>query len=133
MATDTTPWLRALLEPSERRFMQMLVSTSRKSPGLAPLFGWTSWHDRATNAPRACPTCKAELNLPRNDPGWPDLFLLREQPDGSVDLLVVELKVGRNNVTDDQERFLSLFRRVTRIRAATWHPKDWPLIERILR
>jgi hypothetical protein len=122
------PFLPSLPKLTEGGWKQRLVSTSQKAPGLAVRYGWRTWHDRATNAPRACPKCHAKIDLPRNDPGWPDLFLLRGQT-----LYVVELKSDRGEVTPAQREWLEAFRQVRRIRVAVWRPRMLAKIEELLR
>jgi hypothetical protein len=75
---------------SERAFQAQVVRYAR-------LMGWRAWHDNATNAPRACKHCKKPLNLPRNDPGFPDLVLVRRPR-----IVWVELKGERTPVTQEQ-------------------------------
>lgn len=109
---------------TERRWTQQLIGEQ----GLARLFGWRWWHDRATNLPRQCPTCKTELRMIRNDPGWPDLFLIRDDT-----LIVAELKADRGRVSPEQQAWLDAFRRVRRIVVAVWKPRDVDEVTRMLR
>lgn len=113
---------------TERAFLRSLVGDS-KLPGLAPLLGWATWHDRAVNAPRACPHCGGELTYGSNAPGWPDLFLVRDDT-----LIVAELKSERGRVTDDQRRWLERFKAVRRVVVApVWRPSMWRQIEQVLK
>lgn len=96
--------------------------------GIARMFGWAWWHDRATNFPRACPRCKAPLKMARNDPGWPDLFLVRGDT-----LIVAELKTDRNYPTADQRAWLDAFRGVRRIVVVVWKPRDAQKIAEVMR
>lgn len=86
---------------------------------LAKVFHWRAWHDNATNAPRRCPKCRAEIHLPRNEAGWPDLFLLRGDT-----LIVAELKADRNYPTSEQREWLDAFRAIRRVVVAVWKPRD---------
>lgn len=95
---------------------------------LARMFQWKPWHDQATNAPRACPHCKTPLHLPRNDPGWPDLFLLRGDT-----LVIAELKSDRGSTTPEQRDWLKAFRAVRRIAVFVWKPRDVDQITKVLR
>lgn len=113
---------------TERSFKQRLVSRDKRKPGLAILFKWRTFHDQATNAPRACPSCKAALHLPRNDPGFPDLLLVRDDV-----LIIAELKADRGRLSPEQKEWLAAFRAVKRIAVVVWKPKDWDEIERTLR
>lgn len=96
--------------------------------GMAALFKWRAWHDRATNAPRTCPTCKAPIKLPRNDPGWPDLFMVRGET-----LIVAELKSDRGQVTDEQLDWLSALQQVKRVMVVVWRPRSEAVVEEVLR
>jgi hypothetical protein len=95
---------------------------------LARMFGWRWWHDVATNAPRACRHCKKPLSLPRNDAGWPDLFMVRGDT-----LIVAELKSDRNYPTADQRAWLDAFRNVRRIVVVVWKPRDAQKVAEVLR
>ena len=106
---------------SERAFQASVLR-------LARLMGWAWWHDRATNFPRACPHCKKPLKMPRNDPGWPDLFLVRGDT-----LVVAELKSDRGSTTPDQRAWLAAFRGVRRIVVEVWKPKDTERVVEVLR
>ena len=92
------------------------------------MFGWRWWHDQATNAPRRCPNCNEIIRLPRNDPGWPDLFLVRGDT-----LIIAELKSDRGHPTPEQRAWLDAFRQVRRIVVAIWKPRDIEDVTRILR
>lgn len=117
-------FLPSLPKLTERGWMAQLLGER----GVARLLGWRWWHDRATNFPRQCPSCKADLKMIRNDPGWPDLFLLRDDT-----LIVVELKSDRGRTTPEQRACLDAFRRVKRIVVAVWRPKDLDEVMRTLR
>lgn len=95
---------------------------------LARLYAWRWWHDVATNAPRACPHCKKPLKLPRNDPGWPDLFMVRGDT-----LIVAELKSDRNSPTPEQRAWLEAFRQVRRVVVVVWKPRDVERVAEALR
>lgn len=93
----------------------------------ARLMGWNAWHDQATNAPRACRTCKTPLRLPRNEAGFLDLLLTRRPR-----VVWVELKSERGKLTDEQRE------RIEELRACgqevfLWKPSHWQEIERVLR
>lgn len=105
---------------SEKAFMAAVIE-------MATLFGWRSWHDRATNAPSQCWHCGRGSIVPRNDPGWPDLVLVRRPR-----ILFVELKAEGEEPTAEQVVWLVELRACGQ-EAAIWRPSDWPTIERILR
>jgi hypothetical protein len=92
------------------------------------MFSWATWHDVATNAPRACPHCKRPLKLPRNDPGWPDLLMVRGDT-----LIVAELKSDRGSTTADQRAWLDAFRQVRRVLVVVWKPRDAEQVAKVLR
>jgi hypothetical protein len=122
-------FLPALPRLTEKRWMAQLVSTSETAPGLLRLLGFERiWHDRATNAPRACPHCHAPLDLPRNDPGFPDLVAIRGE-----ELWLVELKTDRGRPTAEQIGWLRAISGVRRVRWAIWRPRDVDAIVADLR
>src|SRR4051812_49625630 len=104
--------LPVLPKISERRFMAQVVR-------LAELLGWRVWHDRATNAPRACKACAAPLPVARNAAGLPDLILVRRPR-----VVWAELKAERNTLTDDQWEYIEALR-ASRQEAYVWRPSDW--------
>ena len=59
--------------------------------------------------------------------GFPDLVLVR-----GGRLIFAELKVGKNNPTDDQMRWLTELRRAHHY-VYLWRPCDWREIEEVLR
>jgi hypothetical protein len=61
--------------------------------------------------------------------GWPDLQIMRPPA-----LLVwAELKVGSNKPTPQQLEVLEFLRGFTGAHVHVWYPRDWPLIEKLLR
>jgi hypothetical protein len=112
-------FLSAPARLTEARWMQQLVSTSAQHPGLLWLLGFTRiWHDRATNMPRACPHCKAPLDFPRNDAGFPDLVAIRGD-----ELWFIELKADRGRATPEQIAWLDAIKATRRVRWGIWRPK----------
>ena len=127
MALDGTPaptrvqtQANAPLRQSERDFMKAVIE-------MATLFGWRTWHDSATNAPRQCWHCGRGTVLKRNDPGWPDLVLVRRPR-----ILFVELKAEGETPTVEQWAWLGELDACGQ-EAHVWTPADWPAIERSLR
>lgn len=114
-------FLDVLPPQTERSWQQAVLRIAR-------LFGWRWWHDVATNAPRACRHCKKPLKLPRNDPGWPDLFLVRGDT-----LIVAELKRDREYPTASQREWLDALRRVRRVVVVVWKPRDAQKVAEVLR
>lgn len=87
----------------------------------ARLFGWQVQH-HLPSVNRA-----GEWRTYSTSPGFPDLLLAH--PVG--DLLVAELKVGRNKPTEAQDTWLSLFR-AAGVDAYVWYPADWGDVRRRL-
>jgi hypothetical protein len=114
-------FLDVLPKITERAWMGQVLK-------LANLFSWKSWHDRATNFPRACPHCKHPLRMIRNAAGWPDLFLLRGDT-----LIVAELKTDRNYPTPEQREWLDAFRQVRRVVVVVWKPRNAQEVAEVLR
>lgn len=115
-------WLRHLI--GKRRYR----GTEREGGllrylGVGPIF-----HDEATNAPRCCTSCGADLPVLRNPPGFPDLVFVA----GST-LWLVELKTDRGRTTPPQQAWIDALRSVTRVRVAVWRPRDLETIVYLLR
>lgn len=96
--------MRALPKLTEKQFMAQVIQ-------LAKLFGWRVYHTHDSR---------------RSVAGFPDLVLLK----GEV-LLVAELKVGKNDVTDEQWGWLRSFEQAGG-RTFVWYPDQWDEIEREL-
>lgn len=122
-------FLPKLPQIAERQFLRQLIGSHtrngvERAGGLLRMFGWKLWHDEATNAPRTCPSCHAELHLPRNPPGLPDVLAVR-----GPELWFLELKCGRNRPTAAQEAWLDALRAADRIKVGIRYPED---MERIV-
>jgi hypothetical protein len=126
--------LDALPKISEQRFLRQLIGsmnprTGRRDGGLLRMLGWELiFHDEATNAPRACPKCKAEIHLPRNEPGFLDIWAVRGDT-----LAVIELKSARGKLSEAQERWYTALRAVKRVKVALYRPDDTERILEALR
>lgn len=78
-------------------------------------------------------TCWTSLHSPR---GWPDLTLWRARPDGTGELVCVELKSARGRVSDAQQAWLERLRLVPGV---SWvgviRPADWyaGVLDEVLR
>ena len=59
--------------------------------------------------------------------GFPDLILLKEGR-----LVVIELKVGKNNLSPEQYFWLLEFGKVTDDVYVWWDPEDWDEIKEVL-
>lgn len=71
---------------------------------LATYAGWATYHT---------------FDSRRSNPGWPDLFLAR-----APEVLAVELKSARGQVSPEQRRWLELLS-AGGIETHVWRPKDW--------
>lgn len=81
---------------TEKQFQAQVIQ-------LAKLFGWLIYHTYDSR---------------RSVAGFPDLILLRRGQ-----MIVAELKVGKNRPTPDQTRWLAEFRR-TPAQVFLWTPDD---------
>lgn len=104
---------------TEREFQAQVLT-------LAARLGWQAWHDRATNAARRCSACGATRRVPRNDPGWPDLVLVRRPR-----VVFAELKSERGAPTAEQEAWLDELRACGQ-EAYVWRPSQLDEIEEVL-
>lgn len=89
---------------SEKEFMSMVIE-------FATLHRWFAYH---VNDSR------------RTVPGFPDLVLLRPPQ-----LIVAELKVGKNKPTPEQNLWLNLFEEAN-VPAYVWTPNDFEEIREVL-
>jgi hypothetical protein len=69
------------------------------------------------------------FNSKRSSPGFPDCVFGRQHR--APHLMVAELKVGDNEPTDDQQRWLNYFL-LAGVPTYVWRPEHWPDIKRIL-
>ena len=100
---------------SERDFQAQVLS-------LAKLHGWTAVHFRPARTSNGWRT-----PIQGDGKGFPDLILCR-----GPHLLFVELKTDRGKPTAEQTAWLNRLRAAGQT-ACVWRPRDWLLIERILR
>jgi len=89
---------------TEKAFMGQVIQ-------LARLMGWLVYHTHDSR---------------RSVAGFPDLLLIRRG-----EMLVAELKVGKNEASEEQLRWLNAFRGAN-VREFLWYPSDWDEIERTL-
>ena len=84
---------------------------------LARLCGWKAYHT---------------FDSRRSDPGFPDLVLVREK-----ELVIAELKADRGKTTPAQDAWIAALSWVALanlyVQVYVWRPKDWSLIEEVLR
>jgi len=89
---------------TEKAFMGQVIQ-------LAKLMGWMVYHTHDSR---------------RSVAGFPDLLLLRGEQQ-----IVAELKVGKNQPSTEQLRWLGAFHRAG-VEAVLWTPENWDLIEAAL-
>lgn len=93
----------------------------RQVRAYARLLGWevhTTW---------------TSIHSPR---GWPDLTLYRERPDGTGELVLIELKAERGIVSEAQQMWIERLRRVPGVSwAGVVRPSDWyaGVLDEVLR
>ena len=112
------PLLPAVTLPriTEAQFQRMVLE-------LAKLWGWRTSHFR----PGLTKSGRWRTAVAGDGVGVPDLILLRRG-----ELIVAELKVGRNKPTPEQEGWLADWRLVPGAKVFVWYPRDWALIEEVL-
>lgn len=65
--------------------------------------------------------------------GYPDLTLCREKPDGTAELIYLELKSERGLLTPAQEEWLNLLGKVPGVKALCFRPSQWETLIDLLR
>lgn len=124
-------FLPALPRFTEADFLRQLIGKRRfrgseREGGLLRMLGADPiYHDEATNALRACPSCHVALPIIRNPPGFPDLVFVAGET-----LWLVELKAQRGKLSEPQRAWKAGLERVLRVRYALWRPHD---VEEIVR
>ena len=91
---------------------------------LARLTGWKAMHVHDSRREVSRGNVRVLIG-DRDAKGWPDLVLVRHR------LIVRELKVGRNRLTQEQAEWIERLLRAG-VDAAVWRPADWPLIRKTL-
>lgn len=109
--------------PTEAEFQKQVID-------LARLRGFRVAHFRPGRVARKGKE-KYETAVAADGRGWPDLVMIHPTRRGDqLRLIVAELKVGRNTLSEAQKRWLAMFNAVG-VYAVVWTPKDWPEIERV--
>ena len=90
---------------SEEEFLQNVRQ-------VAQAYGWDTWHVRRSKG---------------SDPGFPDLFMLRNSQ-----AMAWELKSMKGKVTPAQQKCLDAMRKAY-IKTAVFRPSDWPTIHKLLK
>lgn len=103
----------ATLPTTEAAFQSRVIE-------LAKLHGWRCIHHRPAR------TDKGWRTAMEGAPGWPDIFCVRGRR-----AIAVELKVGRNKTTLDQDAWLSALREAG-IETYVWRPEAWDEVMRVL-
>ena len=89
---------------------------------LARLHGWRCHHQRPAW------THKGFRTALQGDKGFPDIFAAHPR----FGVVLMELKVGKNKTTPDQDAWLEVLR-AAGIPAYVFYPDQWPEIEATLR
>ncbi len=100
---------------SEAQFLKEVLSLAKRN-------GWRSFHQR----PGLTAKGRWVSAVQGDGKGFPDTILLRKDR-----LVVLELKVGSNDATIEQEDWLEAFAKVGATIGIYW-PEHWDEIERIL-
>ena len=103
--------------------------------GIAADNGWRFFHvpdELLALAAGAIKRSPRRVNL-LPPPGWPDLALCRREPDGTVRLVVAELKSKDGSPSPEQRDWLALLADVAGVEAYLWRPKDLPRVTEVLR
>ena len=89
---------------------------------LAKIHGWRTAHFRPAKTVDGWRTA-----VSGDGKGFPDILLVRGKQ-----IIVAELKVGRNQLTGDQVLWLQAFE-MAAVPAYKWTPDDWGEIEEVLQ
>lgn len=103
-------------EPSEADFQKQVLD-------LARLHGWRTAHFRPAMNGRG----KWQTAVQGDGEGFPDTLFVR-----GAEIMVAELKVGANEVTDEQAAWLSALAEAN-VPAFVWRPDDWQGIVKVLK
>jgi hypothetical protein len=103
---------------TEKAFLASIVE-------LATLTGWKTFHVSDSRRQVAKNVHVGDVMAK----GFPDLVLCHPK---RGQLLVRELKVGSNKLTEEQLAWLDALRACD-VDAGVWTPRDWPRIERVLK
>lgn len=101
---------------TENQFLKQVLQ-------LAKLRGWRTCHFRPAMNKRG----QWMTAVQGDGAGWPDIILVRPPR-----ILAVELKVGKNKTTPEQDVWLEQLSKCG-IYAAVWRPEMWETIETILK
>lgn len=102
-------------EPTEREFTDQVLQ-------MLATFGWQSLHIRPGRTATSWRTPVAG-----NGKGFPDILAIRRER-----IVVAELKVGRNKLTEEQRDWLHLWQ-LARAEVFEWRPEDFQSIAQVLR
>jgi hypothetical protein len=110
----------ALSGPSEEEFQAQVVEFAR-------LLGWRVASFRRVRVQDRGGAVHYETPVGADGAGWPDLCAVRRER-----LIFIELKIGKNRTTLEQERWLLLLE-AAGVEAHVWRPEQWSEIEAALR
>ena len=94
---------------------------------LAKLYRWRACHFRPGR------TDKGWRTPIEGDPGFPDWVMCREEADGSVRMVIAELKSEVGIVSPKQRVWLNMLKRISGLEVYVWRPSDIDEIEECLR
>lgn len=103
---------------SEAVFTDLVIALARRH-------GWRVAHFRPARVKRAGREIY-ETPVSADGKGFPDLIMVR-----TGEILVAELKVGKNRASDDQVKWLDAFREAD-LASGVWRPEDWDTITKVL-
>lgn len=105
---------------SESDFQKQIIA-------YAQLCGWKTTHFRKVRVHRPDGTTYYETPVAADGAGFPDLCLCRGER-----LIFIEVKADNGRLSQEQKDWLSALA-TTRNEVHLWKPRDWPLIEKMLR
>jgi hypothetical protein len=108
----------ARAELSEADFMDQVIRYAR-------LMGWRVAHFRKVRVQRGNGSVYWETPVAADGKGFLDLVLVRDR------VVVVELKVGTNKPTREQDEWITAWTRAG-VETYVWKPSMWAEIEKVL-
>lgn len=111
-------------EMSEDELLTVILGTKKK-PGLAPMYGWKSFHARPAQAKSG----NWITPVQGDGKGFFDLVLVRDR------ILFVELKSQKGKLSTEQAmwQYAVASAMCNRVEVLVWRPSDLPQIQEILK
>lgn len=110
---------------NESEFQQWVIDRAREA-------GWMVAHCRRVKIIRDNGEAYWETPLAVDGTGFPDLIMARAVG-GVGELVIPELKFGKNKTTPAQDVWLSILKLCGLKFCGVWYPKDWEQILEVLR